>query len=633
MLGLGGLAKLLSTLTSPIVQGRGVSSTLNGTHISQELSDIGYSFNLQCFNMLANTTNRTAFFRATSGEVEEYKNHPIKRVQAFGRLIKEIPDPISHPFLQMDYIKDQSVYHTLAEQGLVPVDCFSFDSERSGRGMVACVFCHSQFTVTREMNPLRQHISQSERRQSGPCQEAMRHVAGYPLEQNPFFQSHLPADSPPAAARVRTGPSGATAGASGHSGNTRGASVNHRSVAHRPPPPELRQHGRLGNENVNVKQHEERDQELNTLEQGIFTFFNKVKFLNREKSREFAQSMLDSNTNPISRTHLLNYLKRLDDRDKTTYNEAIHYRSSMKKVFEAFKDNPSLVAEICTLAGSAGSGCLDRRTEVLERMEVRCALNHLYQLPQGQAMNWTQFLSELKRQFHEEVFNTTFNQFIYHGKSLSAHPESSEIRGFFKHLLRNCCDFSTRGFILAYPGYDCPNVRVFYSVQEQFFSGIENRGAFFDFVKRELTKDYEHAFHFIQSHDESFDECIQIYDSILELEMEELEEKIRSEELDSEEYNTACLQCCTKRTTVHQDSFNSHLQEKVDKNWDALRSATVKGKIASGQSLQALKQLVNRNMSERNGLASGNLLVANHSPLSAQDLASFRAAGVNIYYI
>lgn len=521
---------------------------------------------------------------------EQYKDIDSRR-DAFAGVIQNEDDPVKSPFYKWDYIKQSPVSESLAEQGMIPSDREM--GTRVGRRRVGpdtsvtCVFCRSKFSVRDNMNPLAQHLTQSVEENVKSCHFASTFMDAYPADRNPFYEHNMPADDPRIGMEHNAEAPGATAvsevvGATGfsrlHSFGGCGESFPAGC-------------SRLTHGFPVDGYHDEQTQASRELERNIFDFFRERTACNGADCRKFSRCIIDAGPEQQAVAQLITFIGKLARRG----DKALQQREAMEKVFEACEHDRSLVADICALAGTIGDGCDDRRTEVLERMIVRCALHNLYQLPEEQTIYWSDFLTVLKKQFHEEIFDKTFNHFRYgfsNKSTLIENKESAEIRGFYKHLLSHGCAFSSEMLGLSHPGYKCPNSDIYYEFQKVFFEGIVDSNAFYDFVERTIKQDYDKAFEFICLHDEAFNSLIQKLDSQYEQEMDDIEDLKGI--IEDQGYNRGLIDLQNKRETESLRVLCEFLKERVRKNWDAIQQNTVSGEIKAGLTFEQLRRIVMR---------------------------------------
>ncbi|WP_067514969.1 hypothetical protein [Endozoicomonas ascidiicola] len=544
----------------------------------------------------------------------QYSNVESRR-QAFIENIVSSPNPAACFFAQKDVIRYEHIYETLIVHGLIPAQDRQLSiSDR----WVTCFHCNTSYEVNPELNPLDQHLEES---QPGLCDFAVSLLDEYPTETIPFLS-----------------PQTALSSQAGTSMTQSPETISASYVVHRAEPldinPDLPGTSRQNNQTFNVVENNrspDAQKQIIDTTKAIDAYFNKSVPLKNGVARKYAEVIIDSSVEKNLVEALLIFLKKLDHSGERVKKQC----EVVKEVLDTLVIDPSLVEIICADAQTIEGGCIDRRKEVLERMQVACRVRNVFVLPAGEKLRWSVLFEKMKAAFHDESFYALASTFTYHkekkrflarlfakNKQLISHHEGAEIVGFYKHLLRHICNFSNEPLGLTYIGYKCPSADVFHKFQREFLERIEDFSSFSAYVQRVFSTQYERAFKFLCEHDDDFNLDFNLIDSKLAKALEDVSENT---ELQEQEQITKLNEIKFEREDKLPKAFKAYINDRLTKHWEAVRQSTVKGKLKSNLSLVQLKRLV----SELGMI--GDQYIEPISPRWTEEEKRFLAmAGVNI---
>ncbi|MFK0573559.1 hypothetical protein [Endozoicomonas sp.] len=520
-----------------------------------------------------------------------------ERLEKFQSFFENLGDQTNSPFSQWDYISNCVVYETLALQGLIPAGSEVGQSLHNRiiakSDSVICVFCQGRFTVRANMNYLAQHLSTPIL-----CEFAAGCMEDYPTERSPFYEGVRQADNPEIESeddRELSEP---------ESEDDRELSESESEDDRELLEPESGDDDqetlgayaipawRLQDNPVSQVSQSDKDepviQNSSELEKVMIEFFKVGNVCNEDSSQSLARSIAAVPLQSRDIPNLITFMEQLGQ----SYKEALHRRQALKKVFDACKVKPGMVKGICVLAGTLEDACIDRCASILDMMAVQCELDTLFTIPEKQQIQWSDFLTGLKKQYHDSVFDDLFSNFTssdLDNEKLICHEESAEIRGWYKRLLMRGCLFSSEMSCMSYPGCGCPSEKVFYDFQEQFFKMIGNVGVFTGYVKEKIKTLEDKVFHFIAAHDYDFQYQSAIFSSRYEDEIESME--AGREKMKTADYDQSYRQLMGKREPEHSRMLYEYIDERVKKNWSAIQYNTVLGKIRDGYSKNNLVKI------------------------------------------
>ena len=272
-------------------------------------------------------------------------------------------------------------------------------------------------------------------------------------------------------------------------------------------------------------------------------------------------------------------LSKLRTRVAATRTGSLGMMATMLKILQDLLDMPgerlpAVVGEVVQIIDAIlEHDCQDHTAEVLDQITTRLAFVSIHQkMAKDSSLSVLDLLKQLKLLFNESVLYQLLTKTRVNGVPLIAHPESVEIRAFFKNeFARTVCDFHANTIHQVHSSIGVQSESTRLELTEAFKEGISNCDHFKSYLFKLFKTDTSFV-NFLKLHDEEFATMLGTTESSAELLMELYSSGNSSEQ---EVLTNTTNLAATREEFLLQD-LECFLGEYVRHYWEVIVNATSK---------------------------------------------------------